>query len=67
MLTPNSFFLSPDGTETWNVYHATSIQKGACDGNRYTATKKLTWKADGTPDFGRADAVGTVLEGPSGE
>lgn len=67
MLTPNSFFLSPDGTETWNVYHATSIQKGACDGNRYTAAKKVTWKADGTPDFGRADAVGTVLEGPSGE
>jgi len=63
----NGFFTSPDGTEVWNVYHATTARSGACDGNRYTAAKKVGWNADGSPDFGRADAAGTVLVGPSGE
>jgi hypothetical protein len=61
------FFLSPDGSEVWNIYHATTSRTGACDGNRYTAAKKVNWNEDGTPDFGKADAVGTVLAGPSGE
>lgn len=61
------FFQSPDGTEIWNVYHATKITTGACDGNRYTAAKKVSWKSDGSPDFGKPDTVGTVLAGPSGE
>jgi GH43 family beta-xylosidase len=63
----NSFFNSPDGTEIWNIYHATAIATGACDGNRYTAAKKVEWNADGSPNFGRPDRVGTVLTGPSGE
>ncbi|KAK4107199.1 glycoside hydrolase family 43 protein [Canariomyces notabilis] len=63
----NGFFTSPDGKETWNVYHATAISQGACDGNRYTAAKRVDWTADGKPIFGRADRVGTVLAGPSGE
>ncbi|KAK4170922.1 family 43 putative glycoside hydrolase [Triangularia setosa] len=50
----NAFFTSPDGTETWNVYHATTNRTGNCDGNRYTAAKKVEWRADGTPDLGRA-------------
>jgi GH43 family beta-xylosidase len=63
----NAFFASPDGTEMWNVYHATAVRTGACDGNRYTAAKRVEWKGDGTPEFGRAEAVGTVMGGPSGE
>ncbi|KAK4184632.1 hypothetical protein QBC35DRAFT_525408 [Podospora australis] len=63
----NAFFTSSDGTEIWNVYHATAVTTGNCDGNRYTAAKRVEWRADGTPDFGRADARGTVLVGPSGE
>lgn len=62
-----SFFTSPDGTETWNVYHATANSQGACDSNRYTMAQEVNWNSDGTPDFGKAPALSTVLQGPSGE
>ena len=61
------FFQSPDGTEIWNVYHATKITTGACDGNRYTAAKRLSWNSDGSPNFGKPDVLGAVVAGPSGE
>ncbi|KAK7511958.1 arabinofuranosidase [Phyllosticta citriasiana] len=63
----NGFFTSPDGTEIWNVYHATSNSAGTCDGNRYTSAQIVNWNSDGTPDFGTAVALGKVLTGPSGE
>ncbi|CAI4218380.1 unnamed protein product [Parascedosporium putredinis] len=63
----NGFFQSPDGTEIWNVYHATPNSAGACDGNRYTAAKKVNWNADGSPNFGTAERLGTIIAGPSGE
>lgn len=63
----NGFFTSPDGTEYWNVYHATSATEGACDGNRYTMASVINWNADGTPDFGTAPALSATLTGPSGE
>ncbi|KAK4096615.1 glycoside hydrolase family 43 protein [Parathielavia hyrcaniae] len=63
----NSFVNSPDGTEIWNIYHATWIQTGNCDGNRYTAAKKVGWNADGSPNFGSPDPLGIVTAGPSGE
>ncbi len=49
------------------MYHATKITTGACDGNRYTAAKKVSWNSDGSPNFGKPDTLGTVLAGPSGE
>ena len=61
------FFTSPDGKETWNVYHATSNPAGSCDGNRYTAAQKVNWNADGTPNFGKAVKAGQTIAGPSGE
>lgn len=66
-LTQHRFFTSPDGTEIWNVYHATAMQEGACDGNRYTSAQPMSWNADGTPDFGKAVEVGETIPGPSGE
>ncbi|KAL4879295.1 glycosyl hydrolase [Aspergillus karnatakaensis] len=63
----NWFFTSPDGTEVWNLYHATRIAEGACDSNRYTAALRVEWDESGYPDLGTAPALGTVLEGPSGE
>ncbi|KAF1851269.1 glycoside hydrolase family 43 protein [Cucurbitaria berberidis CBS 394.84] len=63
----NGFFTSPDGKEIWNVFHATAIQKGACDGNRYTMAQKVNWNANGTPNFGSPLKLGTSLAGPSGE
>lgn len=60
-------FLSPDETETWNIYHATSNAEGACDGSRYTMAQIVNWNSDGTPDFGEAPPLSASLEGPSGE
>ncbi|XXH03302.1 hypothetical protein Hte_009700 [Hypoxylon texense] len=48
----NSFFRSPDGSQTWNVYHATSNSAGACDDTRYTMVQVLETSSDGSPDFG---------------
>jgi len=69
MLTDSksSFFSSPDGKETWNVYHATSNAAGSCDGNRYTAAQKVNWNSNGTPNFGQAVKLGQTIAGPSGE
>lgn len=66
-LTECRFFTSPDGSEVWNVYHATAIAEGACDGNRYTAVQAVNWNEDGSPDLGVAVALGTELDGPSWE
>jgi GH43 family beta-xylosidase len=67
MLIECRFFTSPDGTEIWNIYHATRAVEGACDSNRYTAALRVEWNEDGSPDLGSAPALGTVLDGPSGE
>ncbi|KAI9044827.1 glycoside hydrolase family 43 protein [Aspergillus affinis] len=63
----NGFFTSPDGSEIWNVFHATSASEGACDSNRYTMALKVEWNEDGTPSLGEAPELSDVLEGPSGE
>lgn len=63
----NGFFLSPDGMETWNIYHATSIEAGACDFTRTTRAQKMSWNADGTPDFGSPVRTGETLLAPAGE
>ncbi|HEV7908530.1 MAG TPA: family 43 glycosylhydrolase [Pseudonocardiaceae bacterium] len=52
----NGFFTSPDGTETWIVYHAVSQSQGspigACDATRSTRIQKVHFNVDGSPDFG---------------
>ncbi|KAI1493536.1 putative glycosyl hydrolase, family 43 [Biscogniauxia mediterranea] len=48
----NSFFQSPDGSQTWNAYHATSNSAGACDNSRYTQIQPVDSNSDGTPNFG---------------
>ncbi|KAK0659400.1 Extracellular exo-alpha-(1-_5)-L-arabinofuranosidase [Lasiodiplodia hormozganensis] len=63
----NAFFYSPDGTEIWNVYHATNVPTGACNGSRYTMVDRVNWNEDGSPDFGVPSPVGEVMEGPAGE
>jgi len=63
----NGFFKSPDGTEDWLVYHAVSNSSGACGGTRYTMAQKISWGADGSPDFGNPVETGIELSGPSGE
>jgi GH43 family beta-xylosidase len=63
----NGFFKSPDGTEDWIVYHATTNPNGNCDLNRSTRAQKFTWNADGTPNFGTPVRLGVTLIAPSGE
>ncbi|KAH8896567.1 glycosyl hydrolase family 43 protein [Thozetella sp. PMI_491] len=48
----NSFFQSPDGSQTWISYHATSNSAGACDDSRYTMVQLLGTHSDGSPNFG---------------
>ena len=63
----NGFFLSPDGTEVWNTYHATTIEAGACDFTRTTRAQKVEWNADGTPEFGSPVKTGETFMAPAGE
>lgn len=63
----NSFFSSPDGTETWVAYHANSSASDGCGTTRTTRVQKISWHADGTPDLGTPVSTSTVLPAPSGE
>lgn len=63
----NGFFVSPDGSEDWIVYHATTNASGSCWTDRTTRIQKFTWNADGTPNFGSPLATTTDIPVPSGE
>ncbi|MER5478514.1 family 43 glycosylhydrolase [Streptomyces sp. NPDC002734] len=63
----NGFFTSPDGSESWIVYHANDSSSDGCDNGRTARAQKFTWNADGTPDFGAPVALGSGLAGPAGE
>lgn len=60
----NSFFKSPDGTEDWILYHATSAPNQQCR-NRSPRMQRFTWKSDGTPDFGEPAKAGVLIPAPS--
>lgn len=63
----NGFFLSPDGTENWIVYHANDSASDGCDGGRTTRAQPFTWNEDGTPNFGEPVSEATVVANPSGD
>ncbi len=63
----NAFFSSPDGTEIWNTYHATTVSAGACDFSRTTRAQVIRWNADGTPNLGQPVIAGEKFHAPSGE
>lgn len=63
----NGFFKSPDGTEDWLVYHGNPSSSDGCGDTRQTRVQKITWNADGTPNFGTPAPSGQVLTPPSGE
>ncbi|WP_086818530.1 family 43 glycosylhydrolase [Allokutzneria sp. NRRL B-24872] len=63
----NSFFASPDGSETWIAYHAVTNPNGSCGGDRSTRIQRVEWRADGTPDFGVPAATSTTLRLPAGD
>lgn len=63
----NGFFRSPDGSEDWIVYHATDKAAGSCWTDRTTRIQRITWNADGTPNFGQPLALSTEIQAPAGE
>jgi len=63
----NSFFQSPDGTQDWIIFHANAEPHQGCGEHRSPRAQPFTWKADGTPDFGRPAPTGHPLPAPSGE
>lgn len=63
----NDFFTSPDGTETWNLYHANARPEGGCSRERSARAQIVNWDASGEPDFGIPQATSTPLAVPSGE
>ncbi|GAC1355230.1 MAG: glycoside hydrolase family 43 protein [Acidobacteriaceae bacterium] len=63
----NGFFVSPDGRQNWIIYHANPGPNQGCGNLRSPRAQPFTWKADGTPDFGRPVPVGQAIPVPSGE
>lgn len=61
-----AFTASPDGTETWMVYHAT-VNVTHIDGFRTARLEKIDWNMDGTPRFPRPHGYGVLQPVPSGQ
>jgi len=63
----NGWFTSPDGTETWLVYHASLSDPAKCDGSRVTMAQKLGWHSNGEPLFGSPRSLSDNVPVPSGD
>jgi GH43 family beta-xylosidase len=63
-----SFFTSPDGRESWMVYHATDDDRGCFTGGvRTTRAQRFRWRGDGTPDFGTPVSLRGDIAAPGGD
>lgn len=60
----NSFFVSPDGKESWILYHANDAPGQGCGKFRSPRAQKFEWR-NGVPYFGEPVKPGTVLQVPS--
>ncbi|QHC56664.1 family 43 glycosylhydrolase, partial [Rathayibacter tanaceti] len=63
----NDFFDSPDGTETWNLYHANPGPDDGCGRQRSARAHLMDWTAGGEPDFGTPLGTTAQIPVPSGE
>ncbi|MGI3780704.1 MAG: glycoside hydrolase family 43 protein, partial [Janthinobacterium lividum] len=61
----NNFFTSPDGRQTWIVYHAVTNPEGSCGDDREVYAQPITFAADGTPQLGTPSSAAVPL--PSGD
>lgn len=61
-----SFFLSPDGTETWMAYHGMATPDAGVEG-RYAYIQKIEFADDGFPILGEPLSRDTEIPVPSGE
>lgn len=63
----NGFFQTPDQKEDWIIYHANPQAGQGCNDKRSIRMQPFTWKADGSPDFGKPAPLSALLKRPSGE
>ena len=68
----NGFFTTPKsnngtGQENWIIYHANPQAGQGCSDRRSPRMQPFTWKADGSPDFGKPAPLSTLLKRPAGE
>lgn len=62
-----SFFTSPDGSESWLLYHANPEAGQGCGGHRSARMQPFTWSENNVPVFGHPAALVTHLPKPAGE
>ena len=64
----NGFFTSPDGKQTWMVFHAVNDPNGNCGLERDVYAQQVTWSASGFPQLGGEPvSITTPLRVPSGD
>lgn len=64
----NGFFSSPDGRQTWMVFHAVNDPAGNCGLERDVYAQPVTWSASGFPQLGGEPVpITTPLQVPSGD
>ena len=64
----NGFFTSPDGRQTWMVFHAVNDAAGNCGLERDVYAQPVSWGADGFPQLGGEPVpLTTPLRVPSGD
>ena len=64
----NGFFTSPDGRQTWMVFHAVNDAAGNCGLERAVYAQPVTWGSDGFPQLGGEPVpLTTPLRVPSGD
>jgi GH43 family beta-xylosidase len=64
----NGWFTSPDGRQTWVVFHAVNDPNGNCGLERNVYAQPVTWGAGGAPDLGGEPLpITTPIRVPSGD
>ncbi len=63
----SSFFMSPDNSEVWMAYHATTNPNGICNDKRLAYAKKIEFDEEGFPALGIPAEMGKSYAAPSGE
>jgi len=62
-----TFFTSPDGSESWILYHANPQAGQGCGGHRSARMQPFTWSNDNVPVFNQPLPLSTPLTKPAGE
>lgn len=60
----NSFFTTPDGKQSWILYHANDNPGDGCGNKRSPRMQPFTWNKEGMPVLGKPVSVKTILRVP---